>query len=156
MLHIGPILEVWLKSYSDLLPLHLRMYCIDTEALVFNHINNKKHVHHGFLAPQPYLCSTSLIWPYQISASYWCMDERLHRGLWPDELICLWFRINATCWLQHRMVARILFRFAFFPFHIRDSGQQSVYIWKSPTYVIIFISTKWSKKDNRNWSIDIS
>ncbi len=63
----------------------LRMYCIDTEALVFmcnggspygftihpiftricmlytNHINNKKHVHHAFLAPQPYLCSTSLI-----------------------------------------------------------------------------------------------
>ncbi len=67
----------------------LRMYCIDTEALVFmfnggspygftihpingldglkvpllvytNHINNKKHVHHGFLAPRPYLCSTSL------------------------------------------------------------------------------------------------
>ena len=63
------------------------MYCIDTEALVFmfdggspygftthgldglkvplpvytNHINNKKHVHHGFLAPRPYLCSTSLI-----------------------------------------------------------------------------------------------
>ncbi len=25
-----------------------------------NHINNKKHVHHGFLAPRPYLCSTSL------------------------------------------------------------------------------------------------
>ncbi len=50
----------------------LRMYCIDTEALVFMFnggspygftippINNKKHVHHGFLAPQPYLCSTSL------------------------------------------------------------------------------------------------
>ncbi len=63
----------------------LRMYCIDTEALVFmfnggspngftihldghkvpllvytNHINNKKLVHHGFLAPWPYLCSTSL------------------------------------------------------------------------------------------------
>ncbi len=61
----------------------LRMYCIDTKALVFMsnggslygftihpiftrismlylHINNKKHVHHGFLAPWPYLCSTSL------------------------------------------------------------------------------------------------
>ncbi len=83
----------------------LRMYCIDTEALVFmfnggslygftihpiltqscfssfekqyqvfngldglqvpllvctNHINNEKHVHHGFLAPRLYLCSTSL------------------------------------------------------------------------------------------------
>ena len=52
----------------------LRMYCIDTEALVFmfnkgspygftihtNHINHKKHIHHGFLAPQVYLCSTSL------------------------------------------------------------------------------------------------
>ncbi len=25
-----------------------------------NHINNKKHVHHGFLGPRPYLCSTSL------------------------------------------------------------------------------------------------
>ncbi len=25
-----------------------------------NHINNEKHVHHGFLAPWPYLCSTSL------------------------------------------------------------------------------------------------
>ncbi len=25
-----------------------------------NHINNKKHVHHGFLAPRPYLCSTFL------------------------------------------------------------------------------------------------
>ncbi len=25
-----------------------------------NHINNEKHVHHGFLAPRPYLCSTSL------------------------------------------------------------------------------------------------
>ena len=24
------------------------------------HINNKKYVHHGFLAPRPYLCSTSL------------------------------------------------------------------------------------------------
>ncbi len=65
------------------------MYCIDTEALVFmfnggspcgftihpifngldglkvpllytNHINNKKHVHHGFLEPRSYLCSTSL------------------------------------------------------------------------------------------------
>ncbi len=62
---------------------HLRMYCIDTKALVFmfnegssygftipsifipllvytNHINNEKHVHHGFLAPRTYLCSTSL------------------------------------------------------------------------------------------------
>ncbi len=49
------------------------MYCIDTEALVFmfnggspygftiHHINNEKHVHHGFQAPRPYLCSTSLI-----------------------------------------------------------------------------------------------
>ncbi len=51
------------------------MYCIDTKALVFmfnggspyrftivytNDINNEKHVHHGFLAPRPYLCSTSL------------------------------------------------------------------------------------------------
>ncbi len=43
------------------------MYCIDTEALVFMFnggspygINNEKHVHHGFLAPRPYLCSTSL------------------------------------------------------------------------------------------------
>ncbi len=59
------------------------MYCIDTEALVFmfnggssygftihpiftricrlytNHLNNEKHMHHGFLAPQPHLCSTS-------------------------------------------------------------------------------------------------
>ncbi len=25
-----------------------------------NRINNEKHVHHGFLAPRPYLCSTSL------------------------------------------------------------------------------------------------
>ncbi len=25
-----------------------------------NHINNEKHVHHGFLAPWSYLCSTSL------------------------------------------------------------------------------------------------
>ncbi len=25
-----------------------------------NHINHKKHVDHGFLAPRPYLCSTSL------------------------------------------------------------------------------------------------
>ncbi len=25
-----------------------------------NHINNEKHVHHGFLTPQAYLCSTSL------------------------------------------------------------------------------------------------
>ncbi len=24
------------------------------------HINNKKQVHHGFLAPRAYLCSTSL------------------------------------------------------------------------------------------------
>ncbi len=53
------------------------MYCIDTKVLAFmfnggspygftihpiftNHINNEKHVHHGFLAPRPYLCSTSL------------------------------------------------------------------------------------------------
>ncbi len=62
----------------------LRTYCIDTEALVFmfnggssygftihpnltgiymllvytNHINNEKHMHHGFLAPQAYLCGT--------------------------------------------------------------------------------------------------
>ena len=26
-----------------------------------NHINNEKHVHHGFLAPRAYLCSTSLM-----------------------------------------------------------------------------------------------
>ncbi len=68
----------------------LRMYCIDTEALVFMfnggssdgftinpiftricifkgpllvyiyHINNEKYMHHGFLAPQAYPCSTSL------------------------------------------------------------------------------------------------
>ncbi len=25
-----------------------------------NHITNEKHAHHGFLAPRPYLCSTSL------------------------------------------------------------------------------------------------
>ena len=25
-----------------------------------NHINNRKHMHHGFLAPRAYLCSTSL------------------------------------------------------------------------------------------------
>ena len=34
-----------------------------------NHINNEKHVHHGFLAPRPYLCSTSLsnlFWPWFI------------------------------------------------------------------------------------------
>ena len=52
------------------------MYCIDTEALVFmfnggssygftilvynNYINNEKYMRHGFLAPQAYLCSTSL------------------------------------------------------------------------------------------------
>ncbi len=48
------------------------MYCIDTEALalMFNGgspngftihlINNKKHVYHGFLAPRPYLCCTSI------------------------------------------------------------------------------------------------
>ncbi len=66
----------------------LRMYCIDTKALVFmfsggsfhgftihngldglkgpllvytNHINNEKRMHHGFLAPHAYLCSTSLL-----------------------------------------------------------------------------------------------
>ncbi len=52
--------------------LYLRMYCIGTEASVFmfnrgscygftihpmftNHINNEKHMYHGFLAPRAYL-----------------------------------------------------------------------------------------------------
>ncbi len=72
------------NNFQSPFPTNLRMYCIDTEALVFmfnggspygltihpiftricmlytNHINNEKHVHHGFLAPRPYLCSTSL------------------------------------------------------------------------------------------------
>ncbi len=64
------------------------MYCIDTEALVFmfnggSHcgftkhtcINNEKHVHHGFLTPRPYLCSTSLkekmAQPFSKMASGW-------------------------------------------------------------------------------------
>ncbi len=52
----------------------LRMYCIDTEALVFmfnggssygftihpSHIKNEMYLHHCFLAPRGYLCSTSL------------------------------------------------------------------------------------------------
>ena len=56
-------------------PSELKMYCIDTEALVFifnggscycftiHQINNGKHMHHGFLATRAYLhdlCSTSL------------------------------------------------------------------------------------------------
>ncbi len=64
------------------------MYCIDTEALVFMFkdvpggfpksdllgvtvalINNKKHVHHGFLAARPYLCSTSL--NYMVPKKLW-------------------------------------------------------------------------------------
>ena len=67
-----PSVKVWTFD-----PMMLRMYCIDTKALVFmfnggspygftihpiftNHINNEKHVHHAFLTPRPYLCSTSL------------------------------------------------------------------------------------------------
>ncbi len=67
----------------------LRMYCIDTEALVFmfnggspygfiNHINDEKQVHHGFLAPRPYLCSTSLIW--QASTKY--LPSVMRFGQW--------------------------------------------------------------------------
>ena len=35
---------------------YLRMYCIDSKAKYTNHINNEKHVHHGFF----HLCSTFL------------------------------------------------------------------------------------------------
>ena len=94
-------LQIFPASEILLVCKHLRMYCIDTEALVFMfnegssygftihpiftricmlyevfngldglkgpllvyiiHINNEKHMHHGFLASQVYLCSTSLM-----------------------------------------------------------------------------------------------
>ena len=37
------------------------LYGFGVPLLVYtNHINNEKYVHHGFLAPRAYLCSTSL------------------------------------------------------------------------------------------------
>ncbi len=37
------------------------LYGLKVPLLVYtNHINNEKHVHHGFLAPRASLCSTSL------------------------------------------------------------------------------------------------
>ncbi len=56
-----------------------------------NHINNEKHVDHGFLAPWPYLCSTSLkdhgimnIKPYSIERCYPPngIEKSCHKGIW--------------------------------------------------------------------------
>ncbi len=37
-----------------------RPYGFTIHPIFTYHMNNEKHVHHGFLAPWPYLCSTSL------------------------------------------------------------------------------------------------
>ncbi len=43
-----------------------------------NHINNEKHMHHGSMAPQAYLCSTSLIMAHRIGDS---ISEQYSDGL---------------------------------------------------------------------------
>ena len=48
------MLEKQYQVFNDLDGLKVRL-------LVYtNHINNEMHLHHGFLAPRAYLCSTSL------------------------------------------------------------------------------------------------
>ncbi len=44
-----------------------------------NHINNEKCMHHGFLAPHAYLCSTSLIKSNKLATflQLWCTGKRV-------------------------------------------------------------------------------
>ena len=65
---VTPFNDPWMSSQSDssLIKIeHFKDYCIDTEALVFMFNGGSPygftiHPNHGFLAPWPYLCSTSL------------------------------------------------------------------------------------------------
>ncbi len=91
---------------------------IHTEALVFlfnggssysftshvdsvyaNHINNEKLMHHGFLAPQAYLCSTSL----KCSSHWFCVKMNVTYvlvilSLFPHhiEMLCPAWKTNAS------------------------------------------------------------
>ncbi len=88
-----------------------------------NHIDNEKHVHHGFLAPRPYLCSTSLIHYDQytiltllckknpIKVNDMKTDEQFPDRIWGDEknlkFPCEIIILLPTCY-QHPRSLRIL------------------------------------------------
>ncbi len=93
--------EKWYKVFNDLDGVQRSLL------VCMNHMNHEMYIHHSFLAPWVYLCSTSLKHSNTvvINRSLWSETSKTYR--------------EGPCWVLHRK----------FPFIVQCPAIPSVFLW---------------------------